>query len=49
MPPLCGSSGSNERLRQMLTNVAIKKAKIWGLEELKMLCRAVEERIVNIL
>ena len=39
---------SNERFWQIFTNVKIRKTKIWGLEELKMFFRDVEERIVNI-
>ena len=39
---------SNERFWQIFTNVKIRKTNIWGLEELKMFFRDVEERIVNI-
>ena len=42
------SSDSNERFWQMFTNIKIKKTTIWGIEELKMLFRDVEERILNI-
>ena len=42
------SSDSNKRFWQMLANVKIRKTKIWGLEELKILFRVVEERISNI-
>ena len=40
-------SNSNERFWQMFTNVKIRKAKVWGLEELKMMLKVVEERILN--
>ena len=33
---------------QMFTKVNIRKTKIWGLEELKILFRVVEERILSI-
>ena len=42
------SSDSNKRFWQIFINVKIRKTKIWGLEELKMLFRFVEERILNI-
>ena len=42
------SSDSNERFWQIFTNVKIRKTKIWGFEELKMLFRFVEERILCI-
>ena len=42
------SSNSNERFWQMFTSVKIRKTKIRGLEELEMLFRVVEERILNI-
>ena len=42
------SSDSNESFWQMFTNAKIRKTKISGLEELKMLFRVVEERISNI-
>ena len=38
------SSDSNE----MFTNAKIRKTKIWGLKELKMLFRVVDERTLNI-
>ena len=42
------SSDSNKRFWQMFTKVKVRKTKIWGLEELKMLIRVVEERILDI-
>ena len=39
---------SSERFWQKFVDVKIRKTKIWGLDELKMLCRVVEKRIVNI-
>ena len=41
-------SDSNERLWQIFTNVKIKKTKICGLEEVQMLFRFVEDRILKI-
>ena len=41
------SGDSNERFWQMLTNVKIRKIKVWGFEELKILLWVVEERILN--
>ena len=38
-------SSLNTSFWQLLTNVKISKTKIWGLEELKMLFRNLEERI----
>ena len=42
------SNDSNERFWQVFTNVKIRETKIWGLEELKILFRIAEERIVNL-
>ena len=42
------STDSNERFWQIFTNVKIRKTKIRGLEELIMLFRTIEERILNI-
>ena len=39
---------SDEDMSQMFTNRKIRKTKIWGLEELKMLFRVVEEIILKI-
>ena len=41
-------SESNEWFWQMYTNVKIRKTKIWGLQELEILFRVVEEIILNI-
>ena len=41
-------SDSNERFWQIFTNVKIRKTKICGLEEVRMLSRFVEDRILNI-
>ena len=40
-------SGSIERFWQIFTKVKIRKIKIWGLEELKMLFRFVDEKDKN--
>ena len=42
------SSDSNGRFWQMLTNVKIRKRNVWGLEELKMMFKAVQEKMFNI-
>ena len=42
------SSDSNEKFWQLFTNVKIRETKIRRLEELKILLRVVEERILNI-
>ena len=42
------SRNSNESFWQIFTNVKIRKTKIWGFEELKMLFRFVKERILCI-
>ena len=42
------SNDSNEMFRHMFANVKIRETKIWGLEELKILLRVVEKRIINI-
>ena len=42
------SRDSNKRFWQIFTNVKIRKTKIWGFEELKMLFRFIEERILRI-
>ena len=42
------SRDSNERFWEIFTKVKIRKTKIWGFEELKMLFRFVEERILCI-
>ena len=42
------SSDSNERFWQIFTNLKIRKTKIWGFEELKMLFRFVKERILRV-
>ena len=41
-------SSDSIRFWQIFTNVKIRKTKIWGFEELKMLFRFVEERILCI-
>ena len=38
----------NEKFWQMFTKVKIRKTKIWGLEEFKMLFGVVQEKILNI-
>ena len=39
---------SNERFWAIFTKVKIRKTKIWGFEELKMLFRFVKERILRV-
>ena len=40
------SSDFNKRFWQIFTNVKVRKTKIWGLEQLKMLFRFAKERIL---
>ena len=42
------SSDSNERFWQIFSNLKIRKTKIWGFEEIKMLFRFVVEKILYI-
>ena len=42
------SRDSNKRFWQIFTNVKVRKTKIWGFEELKILFRFVEERYLCI-